>query len=283
MFREYIKALFKRADSRQLSQFRPPTLPPRIYTKYINVDSTHYQKFCHETQWHSDDHMHPLYLQVLSLPLQMQCLLDKKSPFPLLGLIHYANKVQVHGNCNITDVFECRVKFSDVRPHSRGWEFDVSLFAFQHGQCVYEAISTYLLKAKAVHVAPKPIPAQTNDSCFEESQCEIGTLDVSTDIGRRYAKLSGDYNPIHLYPFTAKAFGFKQPIAHGMWTLARTISVVMQNEDKVLSQVDCYFKRPIYLPSKVQLITYCETENACNVDVVDEEQAYTHLNAQLTF
>lgn len=30
-----------------------------------------------------------------------------------------------------------------------------------------------------------------------------------------------DYNPIHLYPATAKLFGFKQPIAHGMFVAAK--------------------------------------------------------------
>ena len=44
------------------------------------------------------------------------------------------------------------------------------------------------------------------------------------DLGREYAAVSGDHNPIHLYPLTAKAFGFPRQIAHGMWTKARCVA-----------------------------------------------------------
>ena len=37
---------------------------------------------------------------------------------------------------------------------------------------------------------------------------------LSGDLGRRYAAVSGDHNPIHLYPLTAKALGFPRQIAH---------------------------------------------------------------------
>ena len=44
------------------------------------------------------------------------------------------------------------------------------------------------------------------------------------DLGRRYAAVSGDRNPIHLYALTAKAFGFPRQIAHGMWSKARCLA-----------------------------------------------------------
>ena len=49
---------------------------------------------------------------------------------------------------------------------------------------------------------------------------------VPDDIGRRYAAVSGDRNPIHLAGFAAKAFGFKSAIAHGMWVKARTLAAL---------------------------------------------------------
>jgi acyl dehydratase len=47
---------------------------------------------------------------------------------------------------------------------------------------------------------------------------------VDADVGRRYAQVSGDYNPIHLHPLSARLFGFKRPIAHGWWLLARSLA-----------------------------------------------------------
>ena len=46
------------------------------------------------------------------------------------------------------------------------------------------------------------------------------------DIGRRYGAVSGDRNPIHLYPLTARLFGFRRAIAHGMWTKARCLAAL---------------------------------------------------------
>ena len=283
MFREYSKALFKRVDTRQLMQFRPPVLPPRIYSKQINVDNKHYAAYCQEMHWPKSHRMHPVYLQMLSLPLQMQCLLDKKSPFPLLGLIHGKNDISVLGDCDLSAPFECRVRFGDVRPHNRGWEFDILLEAFQQGQRVYQAISSYLVKVKAVHVAPKPVSLDSLSTCDDEAETPIDELTVTADTGRRYAKLSGDYNPIHLYGLTAKLFGFHQPIAHGMWTLARSLSSLMENEERDVSKLTCSFKRPVYLPSKVQVTKWCEDEVGVQVTVSDHQKKHKHMAMSVTF
>jgi hypothetical protein len=49
---------------------------------------------------------------------------------------------------------------------------------------------------------------------------------VPGDIGRRYARVSGDSNPIHLHPLTAKALGQPGAIAHAMWTKARCLAAL---------------------------------------------------------
>jgi len=49
-----------------------------------------------------------------------------------------------------------------------------------------------------------------------------GTFPVFKDTGLRFAAVVADYNPIHLYPWSAKLFGFKRAIAHGMFVAAKT-------------------------------------------------------------
>ena len=72
------------------------------------------------------------------------------------------------------------------------------------------------------------------------------------DLGRRYAAVSGDHNPIHLYPLTAKAFGFPRQIAHGMWTKARCVAALDNRlPDAVTVRVE--FKKPVFLPGTVAL------------------------------
>ena len=62
--------------------------------------------------------------------------------------------------------------------------------------------------------------------------------------------MSGDHNPIHLYPLTAKAFGFPRQIAHGMWTKARAVAAL---ENRLPDEVSVAvgFKKPILLPGTV--------------------------------
>ena len=66
----------------------------------------------------------------------------------------------------------------------------------------------------------------------------------------RYAAVSGDHNPIHLYPLTAKALGFPRQIAHGMWSKARCVAA-LENRLPDAVEVDVAFKKPILLPGSV--------------------------------
>jgi acyl dehydratase len=73
---------------------------------------------------------------------------------------------------------------------------------------------------------------------------------LAGNLGRRYGAVSGDRNPIHLYPVTAKAFGFPTNIAHGMWTKARSLAA-LQNRLPDAFTVDVEFKKPVLLPTTV--------------------------------
>lgn len=283
MFREYTKALFKRVDKRKLMQFKPPTLPQRIYTKTLRIDQTHYEKFCKEVAWLESGRIHPLYLQMVSLPLQMQCLLDKQSPFPLLGLIHSGNRVDVLSDYDISEWFEFRVRFSDVTPHVRGWEVHVLLDVLQHGKLVYRATSRYLVKVKAVHVAPYFTTTQNQAECNIPFKSKIAGVCVASDTGRRYAKLSHDYNPIHLTSLSAKVFGFKTAIAHGMWTLSRAISAFEAHREEentgAANYIDCQFKKPVSLPSSIDISQRSDNEKNMTVDVTGSKDNALHLTA----
>src|ERR1700723_2765123 len=68
--------------------------------------------------------------------------------------------------------------------------------------------------------------------------------------GRRYGSVSGDLNPIHIHPLTARLFGFPSAIAHGMWTKARSLAALEARLPPAYT-AGVAFKRPILLPGKV--------------------------------
>jgi acyl dehydratase len=71
------------------------------------------------------------------------------------------------------------------------------------------------------------------------------------DLGRRYGAVSGDLNPIHIHPLTARLFGFPTAIAHGMWTKARCLAALEPRLPDRFS-VEVAFRKPILLPATVQ-------------------------------
>lgn len=283
----YLRALAKRVDKKPLQQFKPPQLPARIYNNTITIDPEHYADYCKLVCWVNDKNIHPCYLQTLSLPLQMACLLDKKSPFPLLGLVHIRNDVTQYTFDQHLSL-ELRVRFTGVRQHPRGWECDINITALQRGQCVYDATSTYLTRVKASHVEPAGagVTKSGKDTATSEAK-QISVISVPENIGRGYARVSGDVNPIHLSHLSAKAFGFKRAIAHGMWTLARSYSALAESMEGGFENVRLHaeFEKPVFLPASVQLMNDAPIEdgeqNAVRFRLVSDDSEHCHIRGQI--
>ena len=74
--------------------------------------------------------------------------------------------------------------------------------------------------------------------------------------GRRYAALSGDYNPIHLWGWSAKLFGFSKPIIQGMETVARceaALARLVGAAHEKPWQMSVRFIKPVSLPAQAVL------------------------------
>ena len=74
------------------------------------------------------------------------------------------------------------------------------------------------------------------------------------DIGRSYAKVSGDYNPIHLSAWSTRLFGFPQAIAHGLWSEARTLAALQEHLPTANLEITVRFIKPVLLPSPLRLL-----------------------------
>jgi acyl dehydratase len=102
---------------------------------------------------------------------------------------------------------------------------------------------------------------------------------VPGDVGRRYAGVSGDRNPIHLHPLSARLFGMSRPIAHGMWTKARCLAA-LESELPDAFAVDVRFKVPVQLPGKVDFASWREGE-AREFALHDAKKGKPHLSGRL--
>ncbi|WP_226966011.1 MaoC family dehydratase [Tessaracoccus defluvii] len=92
---------------------------------------------------------------------------------------------------------------------------------------------------------------------------------LPADLGRQYAKVSEDANPIHLSPVSAKLFGFPRAIAHGMWAHARAMAALGGRLPAAYT-VGVQFAKPILLPGKVRFAAE-ETDEGWRFAVVNRE------------
>ena len=72
---------------------------------------------------------------------------------------------------------------------------------------------------------------------------------VPDDIGRRYASVSGDINPIHMHSLSAKLFGMPGAIAHGMWMKAHCLAS-LEHHLRGPHRAEVSFKTPLKIPGK---------------------------------
>jgi len=205
------------------------------------------------------EHLPVLYPHVLAGGLHMNMLTHKLFPFGLLGAVHLKNRITQHTPIKNTQVMDIHSAMGEFRLLPKGLEFDFSTEVTVEGEKVWEEVSTYFMAGK---FGGKENPS--SETSFElatlENTEDMANWPVPKDRGKKYAKISGDYNPIHMSATLAKLFGLKRDIAHGFGIVAEAIhySGAMANfENNDLSdkkiQVDVVFKGPVFLESQAIL------------------------------
>jgi hypothetical protein len=189
------------------------------------------------------------YPHVLGSALHMHLMAQPQFPLPMLGLVHLRNEIGQTRPLLATEIFDLRVALTESREVQQGLEFDfVTEFAVEDSGTIWRGVSTYLYR-----ISGKP-RVRTRAAAPEEIPLsKYVALDASADIGRRYAKVSRDYNPIHLYAVTAKLFGFKRAIATGMWTAARALALLQQELGIAPQKYEFQFRQPYLLPGRAAL------------------------------
>jgi acyl dehydratase len=256
---------------RSLFKFTPRSLAlpsTRIVLPKVPINLQHKAEYDRLLLWPLDS-LAPGYLHILSFPLQLKLLLDKSVPFPLLGLLHVSNSVSQWRSVHIDEALTIQCFFTDLQPHPRGYLLELVTEIHAADQLVYRASHRYLRKLKLEEQgieAGKTIGSGAEQVAVfhgdDTQPCQ--TWQLQADEGRRYARCSGDYNPIHLYPWSAKLLGLKQPIAHGMYMKSRILSAFAQLYPEVLKgayHCELLFKKPLFLPSSVDFHYRAEKTN----------------------
>jgi acyl dehydratase len=214
----------------------------------VRIDRDHVAAYSRVCGFPLKDNVPLTYPHLLAFGLHMAVMTDASFPFPAVGTVHLENSLTAHRPIRADDRLDVTVRPRPLRAHPKGRAFDISTEVRSGGELVWEETSTFLRIGKgrdASATSGLPSLAHLNAPRSTGTQWKL-----SGDLGRRYAAVSGDHNPIHLYGLTAKAFGFPRQIAHGMWSKARCLAALEGRLPDAYT-VEVAFKRPILLPATV--------------------------------
>ena len=243
-------ALFARAvaTARGRGGDLPDTRLARTGVRVEAADLAAYDRVC---SFPLADTLPATYPHVLAFPLQLALMSDRSFPLALPGLVHVRNRVDVLRPVRADEALDLEVWAERFARHPRGATVDLCASVSAGGAEVWRSRSTYLSRGAQ---APEGAPRSDLSLSVGDLPRPVATWQVPDDAGRRYARVSGDVNPIHLSGLTAKAFGFKRAIAHGMWVKARALAALTGRLPDAMA-VDVVFRKPLLLPSTVTLST----------------------------
>jgi acyl dehydratase len=235
----------------------------------VSVDRDHLARYDRVCGFSVRDSLPATYPHILAFPLQLSLMTDPGFPFPAIGLVHIYNRITQHRPIKATETLSLRVSATPIEPHPRGRQFSLRSEARVGDELVWEETSTNLRRGTSDDGKAPEVPSA-------EDLPAVATWSLPADLGRRYGSVSGDLNPIHMHPLSAKLFGFSSAIAHGMWTKARCLAALEPRLPAAFA-VEAAFRRPILLPAKVEF-----ANGEKRFGVRDAKEGTPHLDGALT-
>jgi acyl dehydratase len=242
----------------------------------INADAAAVAAYAKVCGFALRDSLPVTYPHVLAFPLHMAVMADGGFPFGAVGLVHVENRIEQQRPLGIGEKLTIRVRPTKLQPHPKGQTFSLLTEVAVDGEVAWESVSTMLRRGKGEEQAGtgKSFAALPADAPAS-AEWKLGG-----DLGRRYASVSGDRNPIHMHSLTAKPLGFPSAIAHGMWTKARCLATLDSRLPDAFA-VDVRFRKPILLPARVEFTSATEGEEIAFA-VRDAKRQTPHLDGRVT-
>ncbi len=249
-----------------------------IVMREVKIDRAHLSAYNRVCGFPQRETLPVTYPFVLAFPLHLEIITDAGFPFAAMGLVHIQNSITQHRPVNASEVLGMKVHVANLRAHEKGVQFDIVTTLTAGSEVVWESVSTMLRRGGGSGVGEGRTAAAKQTAAKPASNVQ---WTVPADIGRRYGAASGDRNPIHLYAFTAKLFGFPRAIAHGMWSKARCLAA-LDGRLPDRYTVDVQFKLPVLLPAKVAFNSEPQANGGFTFSLSDAKSGKPHLAGVIT-
>ena len=239
------------AARRRMRRAAVPTDAPAVQHRAdgVRVDLGALTRFQQVLESAGRDAVPSAYVHTLAFPVAMSVLARPDFPLPLLGMVHLSNEVHQERPIDAAETLDLVAWAEHLRPHAAGTQVDVVIEVRVGAEPVWTGRSVYLARGVRLDTAAADGRRDEDRPPFT-APTPTGVWRLGADTGRRYAAVSGDWNPIHLSALTAKALGMTTAIAHGMYLAARMVDQAVPAPSGALHwRID--FATPVLLPGSV--------------------------------
>jgi acyl dehydratase len=241
----------------------------------VGIDAEHLAAYAKLCGFRLRDELPATYLHVVAFPLHLALMSDGRFPFGAVGLIHVANRIERHRPVRLDERLSLRVHATALEPHPRGRAFTIVSEARAGDELVWSDDTT-ILKRESANGERGPRSDAPPEPLRESARWRL-----PGDLGRRYAAVSGDRNPIHMHDVPAKLLGFPRTIAHGMWTKARCLAALESRLPRAYA-VEARFRKPVLLPSTVTFGAEDDDSGAIRFAVRAARDGAPHLDGRIS-
>lgn len=255
---------------------KSPTLPNvGLRLNDVGLDSKHLKAYRKVCGFSADGRLPVTYPHIHAFPLHMALMMEEGFPFPAMGLVHVRNRITQYRPIAEREQLNIKCSLGNLNQVEKGWEFSIFTVVSTAGERVWSSESINFFRGgghgRKDEKKASGEPAPATDTIEWK---------VPGNTGRRYGAVSGDRNPIHLYPLTARLFGFKRQIAHGMWSKARALGQLQRQLPEEAFRVDVQFKLPMFIPATVKFEQQ-DVDGGLDFRVLARDGVKPHLTGQL--
>ena len=223
--------------------------PVRVSWRRHRVDPNELGRFLRLTGLHAEAGLPILYPHVFGFVLQMVILTHPAFPLPIWGALQTRNHLLQHRAIPLGATFDFETRVADQRILEKGAEVDLHTAVRARDELLWESLNTFYYRGRFGEAGKASPLARTPDVAGEE----IARWRLPAKTGLRFARFTGDYNPLHLWDWYARWVGFRGAFYHPQLVLGQCVARLPAIDPMWPQRLDAWLKGPVYYNSDVSL------------------------------
>jgi acyl dehydratase len=238
-------------------------------------------RFCGGDPAHYRDCIPPHLLSQWSLPLMLK--VAERLPYPATRVINTGVRATFLSPLPRTPTLRVRAQLLEVEDGERAVRLVIRVATLLPSGLEALQLDLKLRVGKPrPKAAPATAPRKDAPSLVPAGARELARVQLRRDAGLEFARLTGDYNPIHWLQSYARSTGLRGTILHGFGSFGLTFEALTRNllsgDPAAIAALQVDFVKPLTLPARVGIY-----QLGSQVFVAEAPEAPAYLVGEVAF